>query len=175
MFKVLAILIVSSFSFGFSRGDIDKISPNLPEIILDERVTPHEHETYESNFGETQVRIVITEDDFSKTITHDEININCKKGEGSLSLENEYFRIRSQSVFYIRGPVICQKLNVWKFEKESSEAQVLEIYHQAITARDKFIEKGLVNFWKRRINIKWPSNGDYYSWGTVNITRTSIA
>ena len=38
-------------------------------------------------------------------------------------------------------------------------------------AYSKLKELDLLDFWNRQISLKWPSNGDYYSRGIVNISR----
>lgn len=167
----LISLIITSFSILAFNGDIDSVNFNGPKLILNERITPIQTSSFENALNKTQIRIKISGNNIERLVSHDPVEVDCDKGIGRLEFKNRFFEIKSQSYFYVEGNVECGKLNVWEFERESEAAQVLEIYHQAITARNKFQALNLESFWKRKINIRWPSNGDYYSWGTVNITR----
>jgi hypothetical protein len=56
-------------------------------------------------------------------------------------------------------------------EDSSATGQAVGIYEVAAQAYQKLKSSVGVDFWNQPIRFIWPADGDYYSWGTVHITR----
>jgi hypothetical protein len=57
------------------------------------------------------------------------------------------------------------------FEEKTANAQPIAIWQVATRAEKKLAAEVGLRFWKKSIKFKWPSNGDYYSGNTVNLTE----
>lgn len=82
------------------------------------------------------------------------------------------FSIKSSSqVYSISSRVDCSGITVWTFFEDSPAGQLLGIWQIAETARQKLEATVGLQFWTSPIEFQWPESGDYYSFGTVHISR----
>jgi hypothetical protein len=88
-----------------------------------------------------------------------------------LVLDNKHYRIMDRDVYELDFRVKCGEESTLIFDTEKMEGQIMAIHDIAETAIAKFKKAGLLDFWKRRISIKWPGRGDFYQAGTVNVTK----
>lgn len=75
------------------------------------------------------------------------------------------------TVYTIRYSIRCDADQTFVFESEKPEGQATTIWHVGQTAYQKLNQSVDLNFWKSVITFAWPSNGDYYNFNTVHITR----
>lgn len=90
------------------------------------------------------------------------------------ALRNTYFSVETASgnrAYQIRFQGACEGRVRWIVRPDSDAGQVLGIWQVAERARKKLESEVGLGFWKKRIPFSFPSDGDYYSWGRVNITR----
>jgi hypothetical protein len=100
----------------------------------------------------------------------------CSKGEkaifrGNLVFENKYYTIEKRKPYEFLFDLKCGESTKFIFDYDSHAGEVMAIFEIAEKAKIKFEKLGLLDFWNRDITIKWPGSGDYYSWGTVNVTK----
>jgi len=90
------------------------------------------------------------------------------------SFKNAHFSIENPSgsrayrLLY-QGP--CEGRVRWIVKSDSEAGQILGVWQVAERARRRLEAEVGLAFWKKRIPFVFPSDGDYYSWGKVNITR----
>lgn len=175
---VCAFALLLGSCATLAHGDIDvRLKPGeyyLPGI-LDHVIRPSHTEVSVGPLQETKIIVKLTKEDTGvqrvQILETPDLEINCKNNIASSRLTNKYFQIRYRSVYEIQGNIECGKTNTWIFEANSTEGQVMAIHDIAIKAVRKFTNMDLIDFWSKKITMRWPSDGDYYSWNTVNITR----
>lgn len=180
MFKKVAwaLPLLLGSSMIMAHGDIDrKYDPSqihTPQI-LDHVVGPTRVITSPGPMNETKVVVKLLRNkdglQVEQVIETPDLEINCDLKSGSSRMTNKYFQIKQRSVYEIQGPIECGSTNTWIFDAESIEGQVMGIHDLSIKAVRQFKNMGLIKFWKKKITMRWPSDGDYYNWNTVNITR----
>ncbi|MFN7685454.1 MAG: hypothetical protein ACK5QT_08600 [Oligoflexia bacterium] len=105
------------------------------------------------------------------------IRSGCSAGgtfELNAKLENRYFSIQNPSqgkLYELKMRAPCQGRVQWGWNAATDGGQVLGIWQVAETARTKLQASVGLGFWKRPVNFVFPSHGDYYAWGKVNVTR----
>lgn len=156
-------------------GEWDEFRPldkNYDSQVIGKVVSPSHYEVTVNAQNKTSVIVkLVRENGREQLIETPDLEINCHQQIATSRLDNKYFRIRDYSIYEVHGEIECGKTNTWIFKSESSEGQVMAINDISMKALRKFKERGLLSFWKKRITMKWPSDGDYYDWNTVNITR----
>ena len=90
---------------------------------------------------------------------------------GYLIFENRYYSIEKRRPYEFLFNLKCGESVKFIFDHDSFAGEVMGIFEIAEKAKLKFEQLGLIDFWNRDITIKWPGAGDYYSWGTVNVTK----
>jgi hypothetical protein len=90
---------------------------------------------------------------------------------GSLILENKWYSIEKRKPYEFLFDLKCGESAKFIFDYDSFAGEVMGIFEIAELARKKFENLGLIDFWNKQISIVWPGSGDYYSWGTVNVTK----
>jgi hypothetical protein len=89
-------------------------------------------------------------------------------------LINEQFQVESTRDFHnykIAADLPCTGSAKLVFKQDSNAGQALGIWQVAIRARTALKAAVGLGFWTSKITFAWPANGDYYSFGTVHITR----
>lgn len=180
MFRRLAFMLTlgSSAIFNTASADIDtRLKPGqyYQPTILDHVIRPSRSAISIGPLNETKVIVKLVKSidgrNEEQLLETPELEINCKNKFASTRLTNDYFKISYRSTYEIQGELECGRTNTWFFDVDSTEGQVMAIHDIAMKAVRKFNDSDLLSFWKKRVNLRWPSDGDYYSWNTVNITR----
>jgi len=172
---LLSLLLCTQYALAW--GDIDvRLKPGqYYRPILDHVIRPSRTEITHGPLQETRVIVKLIRESSGNTVEQiletPDLEISCKNESASTRLTNKYFKISYRSVYEIQGNIECAKTNTWIFEENSTEGQVMAIHDIAMKAVRKFSNMDIIDFWKKRITMRWPSDGDYYSWNTVNITR----
>ncbi len=65
----------------------------------------------------------------------------------------------------------CGEYKMIILQEKSTLGEVFRIWDIVKRSWYKFANTQLTGFWKKQIKIHWPSNGDYYTGGTVHITK----
>jgi hypothetical protein len=105
---------------------------------------------------------------------------SCKAGTRTrftATLENDQFKVTNGKGFsggdsyrvVMDSP--CSGELTAVFKSDSSGGQALGIWQVATRARARLQTSIGLAFWRSAITFAWPADGDYYSWGTVHITR----
>lgn len=89
----------------------------------------------------------------------------------NLEMESPHVVVRNQSIYEVEFEAQCGFHHELIFDSESPEGQAVRIWEVSQRAVLKFSQIDRLDFWEEPVTMKWPSNGDYYSWGTVNLTR----
>lgn len=89
----------------------------------------------------------------------------------SYIIKNKYFEIADRKTYELLFELKCGEKTKLIFDYDSIGGQVMGITEIAIIAKNKLENLKLLNFWKKKILIKWPGRGDYYSYNTVNVTK----
>ena len=97
----------------------------------------------------------------------------CKKESFTASafLETPRFSVGDGSPFSLLLPFECGKSLKLVFRADSDGGQALGIWQTATRAKEKLQAEVGLQFWRRPIEFIWPGKGDYYSGGSVNLTR----
>jgi len=111
----------------------------------------------------------------SRAVTDSSGAARFAKCEGKIrftgQLENEKVKIaKSGDAYQIFADIPCQGKVQILFKRDSHGGQALGIWQVAERGRAKLAESVGLAFWKKQLEFVWPSEGDYYSWGEVNIT-----
>jgi len=101
---------------------------------------------------------------------------SCSNNQEELNakalLQTNYFNIQNRSQTYqISIDILCQTKLTLIFHEDTTGGQALGIWQTAMTAQNKLRESVGLDFWSSQIQINWPSDGDYYGWGSVNLTQ----
>jgi hypothetical protein len=89
-------------------------------------------------------------------------------------LANEHFEVqstRNSHTYTIATDLPCTGTAQLLFKSDSDAGQTLGIWQIATRARAALNASIGLTFWRSRITFAWPGDGDYYSMGTVNLTR----
>lgn len=90
------------------------------------------------------------------------------------TLKNGHFSIENELVggpFRLSYSLACEGRSRLVFRSDSDAGQVLGIWQVVFRAREKLRSELGLGFWGRPIRFSFPGDGDYYSWGTVHLTR----
>ncbi len=90
---------------------------------------------------------------------------------GSLVFDNKWYSIEKRKPYEFLFDLKCGESAKFIFDHDSFAGEVMGIFEIAELAKKKFESIGLLEFWNKQISIVWPGSGDYYSWGTVNVTK----
>lgn len=108
-----------------------------------------------------------------------EISISsCQDGQ-MISIESKLqhskFQIKSGGftggLYTLKAQIHCNADQTLFFDSEKPEGQALSIWLIGFKAQQKLQESVGLDFWKSIITFSWPSNGDYYNFNTVHLTR----
>jgi hypothetical protein len=86
-------------------------------------------------------------------------------------INNKYFLIASRKTYELLFDLKCGEKTQLIFDYDSIGGQVMGILDIAQIAHSKLSKNNLLKFWTKKIKIKWPGQGDYYSYNTVNVTK----
>jgi hypothetical protein len=101
------------------------------------------------------------------------VQILCNSnGSYTIPLSTEYFQIRGSGgrVYQVDVDATCGQSYDIVFAEKSDAGQALSIFETFERGRKKLEATVGLDFWRQRLRVQWPSNGDYYSFGTVNVT-----
>lgn len=107
----------------------------------------------------------------------EQIQTGCAAGasrfELNLPLNNRWISITQSSneTYSLIADLPCQGTHALIYHQDTHSGQAVGIWQVAERARRKLEEAVGLRFWNRRIEFSWPDDGDYYSWGTVHLTR----
>jgi hypothetical protein len=88
------------------------------------------------------------------------------------TLENDRFAVTSGSATYRLGlDAECGSRVRVVFRPDTNGGQALGIWQIAYRAAMKLDASIGLQFWDRRVDFVWPATADYYSFGTVHISR----
>jgi len=103
------------------------------------------------------------------------IQMNCAGTQvlaGRLDLKDSKFEISGgREVYSVAFEAECGKTTTLNFQSATDGGQALGIWQIARSAERRLQDSVGLSFWKRPVRFIWPGNGDYYSFGQVNITR----
>lgn len=89
-------------------------------------------------------------------------------------LKNPDFSVENESgsgAFRLGADLPCEGRTRLIFKADSDAGQALGIWQVAFRAREKLRAEVGLGFWSKAIRFSFPGDGDYYSWGTVHLTR----
>jgi hypothetical protein len=86
-------------------------------------------------------------------------------------LTSQYIDVKKSGTYRVQFTGECGSHHDLIFESESPEGQAVVIWEVANRAVSKFAQINRLDFWGGPLQISWPADGDYYSWGTVYLTR----
>ncbi len=87
-------------------------------------------------------------------------------------LENPQFAVTDGRRSYrIVLDAKCGALTHARFRSDSDAGQAVGIWQIGQAARERLSAAVGLAFWSSRLDFVWPSGGDYYQWGQVNVTR----
>ncbi|MCB0391636.1 MAG: hypothetical protein KDD58_10100 [Bdellovibrionales bacterium] len=97
--------------------------------------------------------------------------LNSDKKIIALELKDKRYAVKKGNKYYrFQTEIYCNHENHLVFKYDSPEGELIQIWDILLSAENFFLNIGRIDFWQKRINIEWPSNGDYY-WRDVNITN----
>ena len=91
--------------------------------------------------------------------------------EASFKLETPFFSVQQRKVYKIKVKLTCGHMNTFSFNYDGHSGQALSIFNISKKAVLKMKEQNIISFWKKKIKIIYPGRGDYYSYGTVHLTK----
>jgi hypothetical protein len=101
--------------------------------------------------------------------------VGCSPGatvNGSAELASDRFSVTNGSRNYkLVFEAQCGGTLSLIYNEDSPAGQALGIWQVASTAQNKLNETVGLDFWRRNIEFVFPADADYYSWGTVHISR----
>lgn len=103
-------------------------------------------------------------------------SFGCKApGEGvrlAAKLESPQFAVTDgQRSYRIVLDAKCGALTHARFRSDSDAGQAVGIWQIGQAAKERLSAAVGLAFWTSRLDFVWPSGGDYYQWGQVNVTR----
>lgn len=155
------------------RSEFD-LAPRINEgtIILDEVIWAPSNDISIDSSGETKILIKLVDDKKQESIlTNLDFEIDCASNHAVTRFDNKYFKISKRQSYELNGEVACGKINTWTFDATTPEGQILSIYKVAMIAVEKLKNSGVIGFWTQKITFRYPGDGDYYNYNTVNLTR----
>lgn len=174
MFKIIILSALVSLTGHTSNLNESDLSPRKPEgeIILDQIIWAPSNEISLDSSGETKIIVKLIDHKKEEAILENmDFEIDCDTKLAISKFDNKYFKISKAQTYQINGAVECNKTNTWTFDATSPEGQVLSIYKIAKLAVSKLEKENLLNFWTQKITFRFPGDGDYYNYNTVNLTR----
>tara|TARA_R110002072_G_scaffold534_7_gene4160 strand:+ start:61424 stop:62422 length:999 start_codon:yes stop_codon:yes gene_type:complete len=159
-----------------SYADIDTRISDKEVRVVSSTLTPSQVIERDARQGEGKVQYFLLKNGTKTPLNLPQFSYqkSCNaQGNFHLNLEakDEKFVIKSRKVYEIIFNGSCSKSYDLIFENESEVGELAIIWDIMREASRKFKELGIQESWNRKITVKWPSNGDYYQWGTVNITK----
>jgi hypothetical protein len=185
------LLAISSFSLSFSLGaaaaelpisDLDLTGSRAPreipavplELAPDSIELPHlpDHAAF---------KIEVLREVHGRLVPIDGLAFaagpSCTAGSSGTArftakLETARFAVTNgRQTYSIALDVPCAGVTRAIFKPDSNGGQALGIWQVALRAQKKLEAAVDTAFWRRRIDFSWPADGDYYSFGQVNLTR----
>ena len=101
------------------------------------------------------------------------VTLDCNSsGTWSTELATSYFKIQKRRrVYKLNIEAECGSRNEVRFAEATQSGQAISIFETFERGR-RMLDKAVgLAYWNNQLKVEWPSNGDYYSWGTVNITN----
>lgn len=84
--------------------------------------------------------------------------------------DDEKFEIKNlKGVYRLQAEIKCGFENHLIFKENSPEGELISIWNIMFLAKNFLTDIQRISFWRKKITVLWPSQGDYYS-GEVNIT-----
>ncbi|EQC45248.1 hypothetical protein [Bacteriovorax sp. Seq25_V] len=169
--KILTLIAcINTFAM---EPETDLTNPKYSELeILDHVLNPSSNLITINSQAETLVLIkLIRENGTIEILENLDLETNCAEGIATSRLDNRYFKIKNIQTYEIHGEVECGKTNYWIFNASEPTGQVIAIYDIAMKAVNKMSRAGIINSWTSKVNFRFPADGDYYNWNTVNVSR----
>ncbi len=76
-----------------------------------------------------------------------------------------------QGIYRLELEAECGTRTIAQVRPETDPGQALTIFRILSRAREKLSQTVDLRFWNETIPVEWPASGDFYSWGSVHITR----
>lgn len=170
---IVFLSLILSFNVMAQNHEEDLAGSFLPEVVLNSTILVPKTTVVSDNKGsetiiELQVRLPGGDEKIVELVDY---KLECSKGLAIKKLENRFFKVSRSQTYEIHGPVQCSRTNRWYFEGLDPQGQAVAIYELAARAVSKMQAEGVISFWQQKITFNFPGNGDFYSWGTVNITQ----
>lgn len=175
--KLLKFVLITLFLSVSAQGqDIDKIYHNKSVREVNSFLRPSQAIERDTTRGVPQIRYYLLKNGKKTALNLPQKSFekSCLSQENfnlSLFSEEDKFIIKSRKKYEIIFRGKCAKSYDLVFENESEVGELVVIWDILREAQRKFKELGIEDVWNRKLTFKWPSNGDYYQWGTVNITK----
>lgn len=152
--------------------------PSIYSLDQNDYFRPDNISVEANRTNKTEIIVKLNKNDNSKIVTGIKFNdyANCTLGasiNAQVELKNKYFNFRNNSgrTYDLLFTGVCGKTNTLNFTHDSFSGEAIGIWNIFNIAVEKFTKIDRIDFWSQQIKIKWPSNGDYYQWGSVNITK----
>ncbi|MCB0355734.1 MAG: hypothetical protein KDD40_01945 [Bdellovibrionales bacterium] len=172
----LLLVFVFSTSPTTATVIIDKKDLKLfnlhPLRIIPSELTPTRIEY--SNHSMTQIKAYIEKNNEIINITSPIQLSECLGDKVTViqEMNSHLFSISVQKNKYykIKAEIKCDMENHLFFKSDSPEGELVQIWQILSLAENFFKNIQRIQFWQNKINVQWPSRGDYY-WQDVNITN----
>lgn len=92
--------------------------------------------------------------------------------QGEAELETSRFAVTDgRRPYRIVFEVRCGQRLSLSFDAESDAGQAVSVFNTGIRGETRLDSAVGLDFWNSKLRFVYPSNGDYYSWGRVHVTR----
>lgn len=175
---ISSICLLNCYALDMStipNHEWDIAGPPEEVLILSSKVKPDIVELQRSN-QKTSYSLYLQKNG-QRTLIDGVSSFDVECGEKSLKktikLEGDSYKIQDDwnIVYKLELPIKCGHHNRFIFQHDSTSGQVMGIYSVVTKAFAKFKEIGRESFWNRQLDIIFPSNGDYFSYRTVHLTK----
>lgn len=137
-------------------------------------VLPGAHATVALLIEGREVAQTLTQADGSWSLSVARDRANGKKATVQIRLANPRWNVVKYSWQGAEIPSLSQDTDtgVARLEKGSTNAQAAWIHEIYLRAIALFEREGIeLAWWNRQLETNWPSNGNYFSWGSVHLTN----
>ena len=175
----VAALVVSQASFA-AIDDSGLTGPVEPlQMSVSSTLSPSAVEKTPLKTNELTVRAILQKGENLQELLHLSFisEATCKgKSVGDeilfqAELSNDYLNVKKNGTYVVEFTGTCGSHHDLIFDSTAPEGQAVTIWEVGNRAVSKFSMIDRLDFWGGPLQVQWPSNGDYYSWGTVHITR----
>jgi len=180
-FTLIIFMIFIMPVYGNVALDDSDLSTPIHEIIdSNDFFRADNIEVLDNDRGQTIIEIKITKNDITRDIVSPEfiLGIDCQNNQGKRfsaigELKNQWTKIENHKgeVYDLIFNGECGKKHILSFDFDSFGGQAMSIFELVMRAKEKFSKIDRLDFWKEKLIVVYPSNGDFYNWRAVHVTK----